>query len=245
MEEGQTLIDLKGIITKPFDIRYYDVYMNGRKLSLNNVFTITPWQITLTNLTSIYNLQIFEKERDWEYFGTNYNEINYFYTLDDLFNSSFITEEEKNEIIKSMIDEAKDENLTIKPNTNNEEKLDFEDLHQFVYIWLFYFNELIPKTYVNPDRVQFDNIIMEEEYPIICDVYKQTPASSARNEEEKERRENYPDVISLDPNIVVEGTAGKGTLYTYCIGHTEDVEQEYLDRQIVILNDPDINLYKK
>ena len=45
------------------------------------------------------------------------------------------------------IDEAKDENLTIKPNTNNEEKLDFEDLHQFVYIWLSYFNELIPKIY--------------------------------------------------------------------------------------------------
>lgn len=245
LEKGQTLIDLKGVITKPFDIRYYDVYMNGRKLSLNNVFTISPWQITLTNLSSIYNLQIFEKERDWEYFGTNYNEIKYYYTIEDLFNSSFITEEERNEIIKSMIDKAKDQNLNIKPNTNNEDKLDFEDLRQFVYVWLFYFNELMPKTYVNPDRVQFDNIIMEEEYPTIDEVYKQIPELSSRNVSEKTRRANYPDVVALNPDIVIEGKNGKGTLYAYCVGHPEDVSEEFLNKGVVILNDPDIDIYKK
>lgn len=37
---GTTLIDLRDYINKPFDIRYYDVYMNCRKLSLENVISI-------------------------------------------------------------------------------------------------------------------------------------------------------------------------------------------------------------
>ena len=54
--KGALLVDLRTYINKPFDIRYYDVYMNGRKLSIPNVYFVDPWSITLTNLKSNYNL---------------------------------------------------------------------------------------------------------------------------------------------------------------------------------------------
>lgn len=241
LEEKQTLINLKGIITKPFDIRYYDVYMNGRKLGLENVFTISPWEITLTNLKSLYNLQIFEKERDYEYFGTNYKEAKYYYTIDDLLNSKYITEDQKNELIKRMIDGSKDKHCNIYPNTNDEERMDFDDERRFAYVECFYFNELVPKTYVNPDRIQFDNTIMEEEYPFIVEMYKKYPSKTFRTLAEQIRRQAYRNVIALDPDTYIEGKAGKGTQYVYCVGFPDDVPDEFLNQKITILNDPDIS----
>ena len=234
LTEGQILIDLKGVITKPFDIRYYDVYMNGRKLGLNNVFTISPWEITLVNLHSYHHLQIFEKERDYEYFGTNYKEASYYYTIDDLFNSTFIKEEEKNEIIKRMIDAQKHPSLTIKPNENIEEVLDFEDLRRFVTIHTFYFFELVPRTYVNPDRKQYS----EEE---IYENYFVKPVDSSRNDSERERRKEYIKALNLNPDLYIEGGINKGKIqYVYSVGLLDDVDEECLSQTTTLSNDENI-----
>lgn len=230
LEFGKTLINLKGIITKPFDIRYYDVYMNGRKLGLNSVWTISPWEITLTNLMSLHNLQIFEKERDWEYFGINYNEYKYYYSIDDLFDSSFITEEEKNQIIKEMIEEAKEPECNIKPPVDDEDPIDYTDDRQYPHVNEFYFNELIPKTIVDPDTKQFDDDIMKEEYTTIDDVYRVHPVDSYRTENERERRENYVDALSLNPDVYIEGQNEENLQYVYCVGHIEDVDSEMLSQ---------------
>lgn len=228
LEQGKTLIDLKDVITKPFDIRYYDVYMNGRKLGLNSVWTISPWEITLTNLMSLSNLQIFEKERDWEYFGTNYKTQKYYYTIDDLFDSSFITEGEKNQIIKEMIDEAKEPRCNIRPPQDLEPPIDFTDDRKYPHVSEFYFNELIPKTFVDPDTKQFDDIIMKEEYTTIDDVYRVHPVDSYRTENEKERRKNYVDALALNPDDYIEGANEEHLTYVYCVGHPEDVEDDML-----------------
>ena len=230
LERGKTLIDLKDVITKPFDIRYYDVYMNGRKLGLNSVWTISPWEITLTNLLSLHNLQIFEKERDWEYFGTNYKTQKYYYTIDDLFNSSFISEPEKNQIIKEMIEEAKEPECNIKPPRDDEEPIDFTDDRKYPHVNEFYFNELIPKTFVDPDTKQFDDIIMQEEYTTVDNVYRVHPVNSYRTENEKERRKNYIDALALNPDVYIEGANDEHLEYVYCVGHPEDVNNKLLSK---------------
>lgn len=227
---GQTLINLKDVITKPFDIRYYDVYMNGRKLGLNSVWTISPWEITLTNLLSLSNLQIFEKERDWEYFGTNYKEAQYYYTIDDLFGSSFITEHEKNQIIKEMIEEAKEPECNIKPPVDIEPPIDFTDDRQYPHVSEFYFNELIPKTFVDPDTKQFDDDIMKEEYTTVDDVYRVHTVDSYRTENEKERRKNYVDALALNPDEYIEGANDEHLTYVYCVGHPDKVDNELLSQ---------------
>lgn len=68
-------IDLKGFITRPFDLKWYDVYLNGRKLNEHHVTIISPTKIYIKNVNSLKNFQIIEKERDDEYFGLGANPI--------------------------------------------------------------------------------------------------------------------------------------------------------------------------
>lgn len=236
-----TVIDLKGIINKPFDIRYYDVYINGRKLSLNNVFSITPWSITLVNLKSNYHLQIFERERDWEYFGLDYTENIYYYSIDELFNSSFVSEDEKNQIIKDIIDKKKDHRLTINPNTNDETPLDYTDYRPYCIMHIFYFYELLPKTFVNPDVKQFNIKLITEDYNYIKETYAiLDPSKFARDEVEKEIMKNDIPVLMLDPDIIYEGENPDDIEMVYPIGHLGDVEDELLSQEVVIPSDGNI-----
>ena len=205
ISEGETLIDLKNVINKPFDVRYYDVYMNGRKLSTNNVFAISPWEITLVNLKSTHNLVIFEKERDFEYFGLDYNLDLYHYTIEDLFKSNFMTDDIRNKMIKDIIDEMKDKRLNIYPNTDDETILDFEDEEEIYALFnIFYHYELIPKTYVNPDRLQFSNDVISLVYNDIYKAYLRSPYNDSNTFIEKNRRAGYPNALMLDPDLYIE-----------------------------------------
>ena len=236
LEWHQTLIDLRNIITKPFDWRYYDVYMNGRRLSMNNLFSITPWEMTMVNLKSKYNLAIYEKERDWEYYGLNYKENIYFFTPDDLFKKDWVSEDEKNQLIKDIIDAQKDPKLNIYPNTNEEPKQDWSDERQYVLMMAFYWNELIPKTFVNPSVLQFNKRIISEEYPTIYDNYVHKGNEFARTEYEKETLKNAPEAMLLDPNFTLKGENRENLTYVYMVGHPLDDAAEYVDETITINN---------
>jgi hypothetical protein len=238
------VIDLRKIINKPFDPRYYDIYLNGRRLSLNNVFSITPWQITLVNIHTIYNLEIFEKERDWEYFGLDYTKHMYFYTIDDLFNSGFITEEEKGKLIRRIIDRDKDENLNIYPNTNDEEKIDHTDLRKFVQFYIYYHDELIPKEFYNPDVLEENYELMSEDFFYILNTYIRRSRDYAKNREEYQRKYYYPKVLDHDPDVVV-GNGNPNNMYVVCpIGHLEDeLPDKYKDQVPKFINDSDLDTY--
>ena len=232
LDSVDEIVDLKEVITKPFDIRYYDVYMNGRKLSLNNVFTLSPWQITFVNLKSISHLTIYEKERDWEYFGTNYKDRHYYYSIEDLLNEPFITEEEKKKLVEKWVGDQKEPELNVKPNENTEDPLDYKDRRKYAWYESFYFNELIPKTYVNPDYIQFDTKVLQEEYPVITNTYIVNPADSYRNDSEKKRRETYIPALDLNPDIYVEGENEARLEYAFMVGHPFD----HVDEQIMKMN---------
>lgn len=65
------LISFQGHLSLPFSFKYYDMYLNGRKLNSTNVRIISPDKIILVNVHSRKNLYIFKKDRDREYFGYN------------------------------------------------------------------------------------------------------------------------------------------------------------------------------
>lgn len=230
-EGNNVIIDLSNYLDKPFDVRYYDVFLNGRKLSLNNVISITPHKIYLVNIKSIYNLQIFEKERDYEYFGTEFKNTKYFYTIDDLINSSFINDEEKQLLIDKIVNDSKDENLNIVPNENTEEKIDFEDVgKQYVYMYIFYNHYLLPKSFLNPDQLQFNKYEINTSYPLIQEVYYVKPSNSYRNEEEYTRRQQYDDVLMLDPDVYIEGKNNTdNSQIVYALGHLDQVDESIFD----------------
>lgn len=241
IQEGQNLIDLNGYIDKPFDIRYYDVYLNGRKLSLNNVISISPWLISLVNIKSIYNLQIFEKERDYEFYGTEFKINKYYYTIDDLLYSSFITNEEKSELINKIINDDKDENLILVPNENSEEKrhINSESDVDRMEMYLFYAHELIPQTYVNPDKKQVYDKSIETSMNAVHRKFYTLPSESSRNDKEYQRRQNYDPVYILDPDrFISDGSiSGESESSVYSIGHLDDVSESILSQPVNDMNE--------
>ena len=234
LTDKTTLIDLKDVITKPFDIRYYDVYLNGRRLNITNAFVVDPWSMTLTNLKSKYNLTIFEKDRDYEYFGLNYKENQYYFSYEELFKEPFVSEDERNTMIKRLIDAAKDERTTIKPNTNEEEKEDNRDISIYIRIYSFYHDELIPKTYLNPDEKQTSYDVMQELYYPIYDEYLTSPYMETKDPIDKERRKDYTEVINLNPDVSLTQSEIKNRQLVYSVGHLYNVEQEKLDTKVTI-----------
>lgn len=208
------IIDLTSVINKPFDIEYYDVYLNGRKLNRNNVISISPTTITLVNVKSKYNLQIFEKERDYEYFGLDYSRNIYQFVETDIMKSKILTVDDKKDFINTLIDKRKDEKLIIYPNTNDEEKLDYTNTRAYIDIPEFYYNELLPKKYVNPNSVQFDQDYLKIQYSTIYETFTFKPYDT----DGVRRKLYYVDGLKLDPDIVVNDDESK-PIYVYSVGH--------------------------
>ena len=204
------IVDLTGYIDKPFDIKFFDVYLNGKKLNETNVFTITDTKIKLINIDSKYHLEIYQKERDEEYFGWTKNKVNYYFTPDDLFDEKFTTDKDKEDVIKDIIEGAiKDSGNdglidTDKPNTNTEEKNCDDDIQydDSLKNKIFYWEELIPKEHLDPATPQFDKDYIQTEYQAITDTYliENALAINPRNDID------HPadNILYLDPDINVE-----------------------------------------
>ena len=62
-------VDLEGYLDRPMSLKWYDVYLNGRKLNLFNIDIISPTKIFIQGVTSRKNLMIVEIKRDPEYFS--------------------------------------------------------------------------------------------------------------------------------------------------------------------------------
>lgn len=185
---NKPIFDLSEKITKNFCNRYFDVYVNGRKMSWNSCFAVAPWILTLINLKSSRNLQIFEIERDDEYFGLDYKTSDRPYSLGDMIDEPFIDPDEIRDIIKDKIDKDKDEDLIIHPNTDEEDDNGDRDDGALGQFWTYYYGELVPLGFVDPNIYQVNSKKIEQLYPLINDTYRIAD-----------------DVIMHDPNLLIEG----------------------------------------
>lgn len=91
------IINLKGLIDKPFDFKWYDIYVNGKKLVKNEVEIISANIIKLLKTDSLKNLEIIENSRDKEYFGC-YDGV--YDIIDDLFENDKIFADNVNNSVK-------------------------------------------------------------------------------------------------------------------------------------------------
>lgn len=200
---NKPIFDLSGSITKNFCNKYFDVYVNGRKMSWNSCFAISPWILTLVNLKSSKNLQIFEIERDDEYFGLDYKSSDRPYSLGDMIDEPFIDENEIKKIIIDKINNDKDDDLIIHPNTDDEEDNGDRDDGAVGQYWTYYYGELVPLGFVDPNAYQVNKKKIEQLYPLIANNYKVDD-----------------DVIIHDPNILFEGK-DKDTTQAFWFGANE------------------------
>lgn len=229
------LLDLREILNKPFDIRYYDVYLNGRKLSINNAVTIDPWTVKLVNLKSAYNLLILEKERDWEYFGVDYKTGTKYFSVNDLLEKGFMSDEDKINVINTIFNERKDKRLNITDNVNDEEKQDYSD-NTIIYLIVdsYYHDELIPKMFMNPDYKQSSIEVLLEYYYEIFKKYALKPFATKEQINTLKRKEKYPPAICLNPDLQFDGNGDNNSQIVYIVGHPtdEDVTTDMLNTDI-------------
>lgn len=61
-------VDLSGIISRPIDLKWYDVYLNGRRLRPDQLEVISATKFFLVNVGNTIHLNIYQKDRDEEYF---------------------------------------------------------------------------------------------------------------------------------------------------------------------------------
>lgn len=242
------IVDLRGHITKPFDIRYYDVYLNGRKMSLNNIVTIDPWSFRLFNIDSKYNLIIFEKDRDYEYYGLDYTEHIYYFSVDDLLNESYVTENDRQNIIDYITDRRKDPHVVIRNNTNSEEIQDYEEVPKEILYYCefdtFYVSQVLGLRFMNPDVKQLSEKILKEEFSKVYENYFIDPALIYRYFDEGSRREGYTKTMCLNPDYVsrvpVEDDSEASEMVVYTIGQKKATYQ-ILQEHIEIAEEPEID----
>ena len=72
---NEGMFDFGGILNKPFNLKWFDVYLNGFKLNEDNFDILTPRYVLIKNVKTTDNLLIMEK--NW------FNDVFKFRTTDE------------------------------------------------------------------------------------------------------------------------------------------------------------------
>ena len=145
------LIDLSGLIDKPFDLKWFDVYVNGRKLTKDNIEIISSTIILVKNVQSVKNFYIYQKNRGAEYF-----------TFDISTNPGF------DNLIWTTIEDFRDAFMEGRPLLDDIEQDIISDIVDIISIERSAFFEEFIKAIkiINPDLYQIPDIY-KTKYPSI------------------------------------------------------------------------------
>jgi hypothetical protein len=134
------VIDLRGLIDKPFDFKWYDIYINGRKLVRKEVEIISANMIRILKTDSLHGLEIIENSRDKEYFGGFENGL--YDILDDIYDNDETYRDNLNGAIAN------------DPNVRDIENV-LKDIHPLDFVIRAYYDYLISTLgLINPDYLQ-------------------------------------------------------------------------------------------
>lgn len=158
------MVKLNGALSKPFDLAYYDIYLNGRKLNERNVLMITPDTFQLFNVYSRKNLKIYRRDRDYEYYGfTQTVKV----PLDDIFDSEYIPEEKKEEVVFDIVHESPgnedaERGEDVEWDNDNVVTIPEDDFQNY----MFYLEIIIPRGILRPNDFFISDSELTVKYPI-------------------------------------------------------------------------------
>lgn len=197
------LIDLRGYIEKPFDIKYYEVYLNGRRLSERNIYPISGWMFLLGGCHSIFNLEIYEKDRDWEYYACDFGD---YYTAADFAHEIFIEPETKKEFIDGLFPDPPPPN----DNTEDREEYDSDMSVDRLFFEMFYYHRLLPLGLATADEKQWYTDDIQENYEVIYNKYHTVDSEGN-------------DMLFLNPDYYVPSEEGEvNKWHAYMLGNLYD-----------------------
>lgn len=132
------VLNLYGLINKPLDLQWHDIYINGRRLHSKQVEYISPYIIRIKDVLSSKNLIILERNLSREpiYIGSPYKTI-----IDTLFESDL---------------DFADKLIDLGDITDIEEEIIYEIIDLYgISISEFYYTVILPELrYINPDLKQ-------------------------------------------------------------------------------------------
>lgn len=131
-------VDLTGFINKPIDARWYDIYVNGRKIRNDQMEIISPTKFFLKNVDNRINLDIYEKDRDMEYFNIENGVI-----MDDVLNN-----------VSGLFELIYDEHEKI---LNKREDILNVIIPDIEIDLVNFFNMFMIRMFINPDLNQITN----------------------------------------------------------------------------------------
>ncbi len=144
-------IDLRGKINKPFDLTWYDVYLNGKKLNKSNITYISPYIISLKRVKSLRNFLILEKDKDPDLFFPSKDSE----TVTDIL---WETDSEFQDFVEQTQEPIIDEELDVISDIIDKEYI---RLKQF-------FDDVMTKIkFINPDVDQLEPEMMNRYLDII------------------------------------------------------------------------------
>lgn len=147
------LVDLFGIIDKPLDFKWFDIYLNGYRLDENTSEFLGPYLLHVKNIKSSQNLEIYEK---------------YFKNL----NNNYQTEDITNYIYKNIPGLMDGLNELLKdtlPAPDSPESIP-NIIDEIIYDYLEFIDKYLAPVIdiINPDLNQFtEDFIID--YPDIAD----------------------------------------------------------------------------
>ena len=161
------IIDFGTELTKPFSLKYYDAYLNGRKLSANNIQILSPSKIRLVNTHSDFRFKLFRKDRDYEYFSlNNITKV----PVDDFLDSNEITEEDKKNLIETIIKENFD-HYTDPDTTEGDAEDKYEMTEEEIQMHEFYLEVIIPEGICRPEDFYISKDLLTTKYPYVKENY--------------------------------------------------------------------------
>ena len=181
------VINLKGLIDKPFDFKWYDIYLNGKKLTTKDVEIVSAHLIKVLKTDSVKGLEIIENSRDKEYFG-GFDVI--YDIIDELFENDKVFSDNLNNSVKENCD-IKDNEI---PTAGIEDvligSLDYILHHLYEFLLLSF-------GMINPDHNQ---LTMSDLYKFEGLVDKDTPLMIGFDIYGENRLDDERIVLNINPD---------------------------------------------
>lgn len=214
-ENGEPLLD------KPFDIRYYDVYLNGRKLNETQCFGVGDTYLHILNTHSMKNLEIYSRDRDEEYFGWHKHKYTWWFgtdnfRIDELIDENrdsslaFVTDDDRHWIIDDIIqgfidDEGLSDYVPMEePDDTEEDNVEEIEYDDMLKCKIFYYEELLPTRLAIATESQFEDSYILAEYEPIHNTYmiNGSPIARAANARTRGLLFASLNILHLDENVL-------------------------------------------
>jgi hypothetical protein len=172
MDNKKGYVDLDGKVPLPISLKWYDIYLDGRKLNKKNLEIISPTKFYVQNVDSRYHLVIVAKNRDPEFFHLP-SYTNSMETPDAVdWNNTVIDDlmETANEL-KEIIDASKEE---IDPN--GETYNIATNVCMNINAMIFFFEHFM-YTFINANWSQITQNI-KEAFPMLLNDWGVMPIDS-------------------------------------------------------------------